>query len=119
MVYELPENEIDELDPIVRRVRNLETKFGTISVTSDGFVGLLPADGREETAVRIEIPSKSGGTIFAQCVVIHNGTEVIDVRLPDGHGALAEAAGITWEAATEWEGYLCILARMAFARGGR
>jgi hypothetical protein len=73
----------------------------------------------EQTAVRIEIATVDGGTIFAQCVVLHRGTEVVDVRLPDGHGALASAAGISWEAAAEWEGYLCILARFAFARGGR
>jgi hypothetical protein len=73
----------------------------------------------DETAVRIEIATVDGGTIFSQCVVRHRGTEVVDVRLPDGHGALASVAGIPWQAAAEWEGYLCILARLAFARGWR
>jgi hypothetical protein len=73
----------------------------------------------EETAVRIDVPSKSGGVIFASVVVLHRGDDVVDVRLPDGFMAYADAAGLPYEAAAEFEGFLCTLARMAFARGGR
>lgn len=103
-------HELDELEPDFSRPVN----------TNISARALFPLAGDlEETRVRIEIPTKGGGTVFVQCVVRHDGETVHDVRLPDGHGALADVAGITWEAAAEWEGYLSILARIEFARGGR
>jgi hypothetical protein len=111
-------HELDELTPISRRVARLEAKYGKIGVTSDGAVGVFPLAGDcEETAVRIEIPSKSGGTIFVRLVVLHRGDDVEDVMMPEGFRALAEAAGIPSHC-NAFEGYLETLARLEFARRG-
>jgi len=122
-------HELDEIDDLIARsslgtpdvvaARRLVPRHITDSILRRADEIHRAHSEADRTAVRIELPSKSGGAIFAECVVVHNGDDVIGVRLPDGHGALAEAAGITLDAATEWEGYLCILARIAFARGGR
>jgi hypothetical protein len=72
----------------------------------------------EETAVRIEIPADNGGILLAHCIVVHDGTEVLDVRPPPDWRALANAAGIPYPAQC-FEGYIETLARFAFARGGR
>jgi hypothetical protein len=79
----------------------------------------LLAGDCDETAVRIDVPTRNGGLAFASCVVLHRGDDVVDVRLPEGHMAYATAAGLPYEAAAEFEGFLCTLARMAFARLAR
>jgi hypothetical protein len=82
-------------------------------------VGFSRADDGEETAVRVEIPSRSGGILFAQCVVTHYGDDVVHVSLPDNIRVLEEAAGLPLHCRA-FEGYLETLARLEFARrGGR
>lgn len=110
-------HELDEIDPIARRVRRLETKVGAIAVSEDGAVGAFPLAGDcEETCVRIDIPSQSGGVVFAQLVVQHRGDDVVAVRFPDGYEGLARVVGMPFEAQAAWEGYLEIMGRMAFAK---
>jgi hypothetical protein len=116
-VVSMPER--DELEP--RSARYIDRKDGTLAVARGGFVGFSPslAGDCEETAVRIEIPSKSGGTVFVRLVVLHRGDDVEDVMMPEGFRALAEAAGIPSHC-NAFEGYLETLARLEFARrGGR
>jgi hypothetical protein len=72
----------------------------------------------DEIAVRIELATVDGGTLLATCVIVHDGTEILDVRLPCDWRALASAAGIPSHCSA-FEGYLEVLARFAFSRGAR
>lgn len=107
-------HELDELTP--------RTQMRALS--QDSMVGLAIADylddaplagDAEETRVTIDIPTKSGGHVVCECVVLHNGEDVVDVRLPAHFRDYATAAGVPSDANC-WEGYLETLARVEFAR---
>lgn len=72
----------------------------------------------EQTAVRIDIPTRSGGVIMSHATVHHHGDRPVHVVLPPHFRDYAEAAGID-RFDEDFEAFLWVLAKMAFARGGR
>jgi hypothetical protein len=69
----------------------------------------------EQTAVRFDIPTRTGGILLCSALVHHNGEKVVNVILPPHFRDYAVAAGLD-RFDEDFERFLCAMAKMVFAR---
>ena len=78
---------------------------------------LIRAADPEQTAVRFDIPTRSGGVILGSATVHHDGDRPLHVVLPPHFRDWAVAAGLD-RFDEDFEACLWAMAKMAFARSG-